>query len=54
MFPSITYFLLSLISQKRNPPHNFETLVQRALGILMIAVLAGIFFKEEEDTNMMV
>jgi hypothetical protein len=34
--------------------NNFETLVQPALGILMIAAVAGNFFKEDEDTNMMV
>ena len=28
---------------------NFETLVQPALGILMIAAIAGNFFKEEEE-----
>ncbi|KAG7363081.1 hypothetical protein IV203_026441 [Nitzschia inconspicua] len=33
--------------------NNFETLVQPALGILMIAALAGNFFKEEEDTDTM-
>jgi hypothetical protein len=28
---------------------NFETLVQPALGILMIAALASNFFKEDEE-----
>ena len=32
---------------------NFETLVQPALGVLMIAALAGNFFKEEENPDMM-
>ena len=29
--------------------NNFETLVQPALGVLMIASVAGSFFKEEEE-----
>jgi len=32
---------------------NFEKLVQPALGILMIAAIAGNFFQEEEDQDMM-
>ena len=28
---------------------NFETLVQPALGVLMIASIAGNFFKEDEE-----
>jgi hypothetical protein len=28
---------------------NFETLVQPALGILMIAAVAGTFFKEDDE-----
>lgn len=30
--------------------NNFETLVQPALGLLMIAAIAGNFFKEDEET----
>jgi hypothetical protein len=33
--------------------NNFETLVQPALGVLMIAALAGNFFKDEENPDMM-